>query len=119
MGLRIGVIWLFALPVLLAVIRRMTDSSKVAFLLIWIIGMFLIAGALVFVAYSDSELKRTLSEVKAHLPEVSDAELGGLVDLATLRSELSELKLTPEELRALLQHRAAASAEREGGGEHA
>ena len=115
MGLRIGVIWLFALPVLLAVIRRMTDSSKVAFLLIWIVGMFLIAGVLVFVAYSDSELKRTLGEVKAHLPEASDAELGELVDLAPLRAELSELRLTPEELRELHRRRS----EREGGGERA
>ena len=34
-GLRAGVIWLLLLPVLLAVIRRLTDSSKIAFLIIF------------------------------------------------------------------------------------
>ena len=113
MGLKIGVIWLFALPVLLAVIRIMTDSSKIAFLMIWIVGMFLIAGALVFVAYSDSELKRYLEEVKRHVPAASETELGGLVDLEALREELGELPRSREELHALIQRRL--NAEREEG----
>lgn len=107
MGLKIGVIWLFALPFLLAVIRRMTDSSKIAFLLVWIVGMFIIAAILVFVAYSDSELKRYLEEVEKHLATEDHTELGGLVDLEGLRGELSELPLSPEELRGLIARRRA------------
>ena len=42
-----GVIWLFVLPVLLYIIRNLTDSSKIAFLILWIVGMFLIAAFLV------------------------------------------------------------------------
>ncbi|MBO5555711.1 MAG: hypothetical protein J5927_00855 [Oscillospiraceae bacterium] len=98
MGLKIGVAWLLALPVLLAVIRRMTDSSKIAFLMVWIVGMFIIAAILVFVAYSDSELKHYLEELEKHLAVEDRTELGGLVDLESL-------PVQPEELREIIARR--------------
>ena len=97
-GLRAGVIWLLLLPVLLAVIRRLTDSSKVAFLIIWIIGMFIISAALIFVAYADHQLKRFLGEVKQYVPQ-TDAELDALLP------ELGSLSEAPELLRAAIERR--------------
>ena len=78
-GLRVGVVWLLVLPILLLVIRRLTDSNKVAFLIIWIIGMFIIAAALIFVAYADHELKRFLEDAKQYVLEASETELDKLL----------------------------------------
>lgn len=77
--LRSGVVWLFVLPILLLIIRNMTDSSKIAFLILWIIGMFLIAAFLVFVAYMDDELQKNLSELQTYVPGAEPEELGNLL----------------------------------------
>ena len=97
-GLRAGVIWLLLLPVLLAVIRRLTDSSKIAFLIIWIIGMFIISAVLIFVAYADHQLKRFLGEAKQYVPQ-TDGELDALLP------ELGSLYEAPERLRAAIERR--------------
>lgn len=73
-----GVVWLFVLPVLLYIIRNMTDSSKIAFLIFWIIGMFIIASFLVFVAYMDDELQKNLNELHSGMPNSEQLELGKL-----------------------------------------
>lgn len=62
--MRSGVIWLFALPALLFTVRTMTGSSKIAFLILWIIGMFLISSFLVYVAYLDHDLKEILAQLR-------------------------------------------------------
>ena len=97
-GLRAGVIGLLLLPVLLAVVRRLTDSSKVAFLIIWIIGMFIISAALIFVAYADHQLKRFLEQAKQYVPQ-TDAELDALLP------ELGGMAEAPELLRAAIERR--------------
>lgn len=74
-----GVVWLFALPVLLYIIRNLTDSSKIAFLIIWIVGMFLIAAFLVMVAYQDDELQKNLDELQDHVPGAEETKLGKLM----------------------------------------
>lgn len=76
--MRAGVRWLFVLPVLLYIIRNMTDSSKVAFLIFWIIGMFAISAVLVYVAYIDDELQKSLNELHNGMPESDQTELGKL-----------------------------------------
>lgn len=73
-----GVVWLFVLPVLLYIIRNMTDSSKIAFLIFWIIGMFVISAFLVFVAYMDDELQKNLNELHSAVPGSEQLELGKL-----------------------------------------
>ena len=93
-GLRAGVWALFVLPLILLVIRQMTGSSKIAFLILWIIGMFIIAAVLIFVAYSDSELKRYLNGLKDYVPAAQALELGELLELP----ELQGLSIDPEAL---------------------
>lgn len=77
-----GVIWLFVLPVLLYIIRNLTDSSKIAFLIIWIVGMFLIAAFLVMVAYQDDELQKNLDELQDYVPDAEETKLGKLMLLS-------------------------------------
>lgn len=74
-----GVIWLFVLPVILFVIRNLTDSSKIAFLIIWIVGMFIISAFLVMVAYQDDELQKNLDELQDYVPGIEEARLGKLM----------------------------------------
>ena len=74
-----GVIWLFVLPVLLYIIRNLTDSSKIAFLILWIVGMFLIAAFLVMVAYQDDELQKNLDELQDYVPDAEETKLGKLM----------------------------------------
>lgn len=76
--LHAGVAWLFVLPVLLYIIRNMTDSSKIAFLIFWIIGMFAIASFLVFVAYVDDELQKNLNDLHSDMPGVEQLEMSKL-----------------------------------------
>ena len=106
-SLRVGVIWLLILPILLLVIRRLTGSSKVAFLIIWIVGMFIISAALILVAYADHELKRFLEDVKQYVPAATDTELDEL--LQKLESDgaldLDGLGSTREILRGALERR--------------
>lgn len=107
-SLRVGVIWLLILPVLLLVIRRLTGSSKVAFLIIWIVGMFIISSALILIAYADHGLKHFLEDAKQYASPASDAELdellqrleaGGGLDLEGLSTARDELRGALERLR--------------------
>ena len=97
-ALRAGVIWLLLLPVLLAVIRLLTDSSKVAFLIIWIIGMFILSAALIFVAYADHQLKAFLADARQYVPAAADTELDGLLP----DSSRIDLPAAPEILRGMI-----------------
>ncbi|MCR5089741.1 MAG: hypothetical protein K6C08_09540 [Oscillospiraceae bacterium] len=78
-GLKAGVWLLVFLPFVLAFIRKVTDSDKTAFLIIWIIGMFAIATVLIFAAYSDHELKQTLTTLKEIVPPEKSIEVGSLL----------------------------------------
>lgn len=78
-SLKAGVWLLFLLPVILVIIQELTDASRIAFLIIWIVGMFGIATALIFTAYSDHDLKKTLGELKEIIPPEEDYEIGNLL----------------------------------------
>ena len=101
-ALRTGVGWLFALPVILLVIQKLTNSSKIAVLLAWIVGMFIIAAALVYIAFADHELQKYLKDLTTMVPEVESADLGNLLPV----DENGEWIITAEQLRtAIEQHR--------------
>lgn len=78
-SLKAGVWLLVLLPVILVIIQELTDASRIAFLIFWIIGMFGIATALIFTAYSDHDLKKTLEELEELVPPEEEFELGNLL----------------------------------------
>lgn len=84
--MRTGVVWLFLLPVLLLIIRSMTNSSKIAFLIIWIFGMFIISAFLLLVAYSDNDLQERLRVLQSNIPYFEDTELGKLSPYAEIKA---------------------------------
>ena len=101
-ALRAGVRWLFALPIILLIIQKLTDASKIAMLLAWIVGMFIIACALMYIAYADYELQKYLKDLTSMVPEVEGPELGNLLPV----DENGEWTITAEQLRAAIeQHR--------------
>lgn len=65
-AIRSGYVILVVLPLILAVFRKMTDTDKVFFLVVWIICMFFLAAALLFIAFLDHELQVILDEVHAN-----------------------------------------------------
>lgn len=71
--LRAGLVTLAVMPVLLCIIRALTDSDKVVFLIIWIVFMFAVCAYMIGVEYLDNSVQKTLEEVTRH--EISFDEL--------------------------------------------
>ena len=61
--IRAGLIFLAVFTVAMIFIRWMTDSDRVVFMVIWVIGMFAASIYLVSVEYIDDSLRKTLEEV--------------------------------------------------------
>lgn len=61
--LRGGVTAYFVLPVVLAVIRYITDSDKTFFLIIWVFLMFIISAYLIVIEYIDYQIISKLNDV--------------------------------------------------------
>ena len=92
-SLRVGVTWLLLLPVLLLIIRRLTGSSKITFLIIWVVGTFIISAALILIGYADHELRRFLEEVKRYEPAAAGTTLDNV-----LSRESYALPISPDVL---------------------
>lgn len=61
--IRIGLILLGLLPAVLIIIRLLTDSDRVVFLIIWVLCMFAICTYLISIEFIDDSLRKTLEEV--------------------------------------------------------
>ncbi len=61
--IRIGLIFLIVFTVLMILIRMMTDSDRVVFLILWVVGMFAASIYLISVEYIDDSIRKTLEEV--------------------------------------------------------
>ncbi|MBO4725267.1 MAG: hypothetical protein J5622_02060, partial [Firmicutes bacterium] len=70
--IRIGIVILFILPVALGLIRWLTDSDKIVFLLIWVITMFILSAYLISVEYMDDSIQRKLTELTDREAEFDD-----------------------------------------------
>ena len=92
--IRNGLISLIVIPVVLIAVLLLTDSSRIVFLIIWIACMFVVAGFLLFVAYSDWMLQATINE----LSRDELGELDSLISVKTPRRGLKLLKKLEEEV---------------------
>ena len=97
-SLQAGIRWLFALPVVLLLVQKLTNQNKIGILIAWIIGMFIIATALVYVSYSDHELQDYLKSLADYVPEVEEPELGNLLPV----DEDGNWTINAEQLRRVL-----------------
>ena len=58
-----GSIGMIVLPIGLFIIRWLTDSDKMVFLLVWILCLFALAAFLIGVEYLDSRIQKALREM--------------------------------------------------------
>lgn len=72
--IRIGLIVLALLPVILILIRWLTDSDKIIFLIIWVLCMFAASIYLISIEFIDDSLQKTLEDVTQR-----DADFGELI----------------------------------------
>ena len=99
-------ILLVLLPVILGLIRWITDSDKFVFLIIWVFCMFLLAAYLVGIEYLDHTVQKKLNEITG-----SDEEAEALLD---------NLEIIPSAAKERIRSRFASGSEtgkEEGGGE--
>ena len=84
--IRVGLILLGLLPVILIIIRLLTDSDRVVFLIIWVLCMFAICSYLISIEFIDDSLKKTLEDVTE-----KEADFGVLIpDSAEVRNRIHE-----------------------------
>ena len=87
--IRVGLILLLLLPFILGVIRALTQSDKIVFLIIWVFCMFVICIYLITIEYIDDALQKTLEEVtdrEANFDELI-VDSGRLEERISLRRE--------------------------------
>ena len=75
--IKISGIVLILLPVILGLIRWMTDSDKTVFLMIWVLCMFVLSVYLVSVEYLDHVLQKRIkgmSDSEEHYDSLLDGE---------------------------------------------
>ena len=72
--IRIGLIFLIVFTVLMILIRLITDSDRVVFMILWVVGMFAISIYLISVEYIDDSIRKTLEDVSDR-----EAEFGELL----------------------------------------
>ena len=73
--IRIGLRCLIIIPLIFLALLFWTESSKIVFLILWIVSLFILAGYLIFVEYSDYKLQEKLNE----LDERGDAGVEALI----------------------------------------
>ena len=70
--IKYGSIGMLVLPVVLFIVRWLTDSDKMVFLLVWIFSLFALAAFLIGVEYLDSRIQKTLREMTNREEEFDD-----------------------------------------------
>ena len=72
--IRNGFITMFALPAGISVLLALTGSSKISFLLVWVLSMFVVAAFLIIIAFIDAELQKMIADVTGE----KDPQIGSL-----------------------------------------
>lgn len=109
--IRAGLIFLAVFTVLMILIRYITDSDRVVFMILWVVGMFAASIYLISVEYIDDSIQKTLEEVSER-----EADFGELLpDSSQVRERVqSRIQEKHEEIQAhYKEHRRAKTPERE------
>ena len=72
--IRAGLIFLAVFTVLMILIRYITDSDRVVFMILWVVGMSAASIYLISVEYIDDSIQKTLEEVSER-----EADFGELI----------------------------------------
>ena len=77
-----GIICIFVIPLIFLIVLFAADSSKVVYLLLWVISMFIIAAYLLSVAYIDYTMQEKLEKLGLEIKNGDRALIGN--DFETL-----------------------------------
>lgn len=72
--IRAGLIFLIVFSIVMILVRWLTDSDRVVFLVLWVVGMFAASIYLISIEYIDSSVQKTIEEVTEQ-----EAEFGELL----------------------------------------
>ena len=100
--IRVGLVLLGLFTVLMILIRLMTDSDRVVFMILWVVGMFAISIYLISVEYIDDSIRKTLEDVSDR-----EADFGVLLpDSEQVREKVqTRLQEKHEEIQSHIQER--------------
>jgi len=95
--IRAGLIFLIVFTVLMILIRLITDSDRVVFMILWVVGMFAASIYLISVEYIDDSIQKTLEDVSER-----EADFGELLpDSAQVRERVqNRIQVRHEEIQA-------------------
>ncbi len=109
--IRAGLVSLAVFTVLMILIRLITDSDRVVFMILWVVGMFAISIYLISVEYIDDSIRKTLEEVSDR-----EADFGDLLPDTKQMREMVQTRIQErhEEIQAhYLEHRRGNASESE------
>ena len=88
--IKIGLRCIIIIPMIFLFLLFVTESSKVIFLILWIVSLFVIASYLIAVEYMDYNLQKKIKEFTGD----EDAEFDGLLgdDLMQVQGTLKKIK---------------------------
>ena len=100
--IRVGLVLLGVFTVLMILIRLITDSDRVVFMILWVVGMFAISVYLISVEYIDDSIRKTLEDVSDR-----EADFGVLLpDSEQVREKVqTRLQEKHEEIHSHIQER--------------
>ena len=100
--IRVGLAFLGVFTVLMILIRLITNSDRVVFMILWVVGMFAISVYLISVEYIDDSIRKTLEDVSDR-----EADFGVLLpDSEQVREKVqTRLQEKHEEIQSHIQER--------------
>lgn len=100
--IRVGLVLLGLFTVLMILIRLITNSDRVVFMILWVVGMFIISIYLISVEYIDDSIRKTLEDVSDR-----EADFGVLLpDSEQMREKVqTRLQEKHEEIQSHIQEK--------------
>ena len=100
--IRAGLIFLIVFTVLMILIRLITDSDRVVFMILWVVGMFAASIYLISVEYIDDSIQKTLEDVSER-----EADFGVLLpDSEQVREKVqSRIQERQEKVQSRIQEK--------------
>ena len=85
--LKAGIKCIFTIPACFLILLFFTNSSKIIFLVLWIVSLFLIAAYLIHVEYSDYKLQEMVNSLQD-----TDSDIDSLIDIDSIYTKVSAPK---------------------------
>ena len=85
--LKAGIKCIFTVPACFLILLFFTNSSKIIFLVLWIVSLFLIAAYLIHVEYSDYKIQEMVNSLQD-----TDSDIDSLIDIDSIYTKVSAPK---------------------------